>query len=377
MKSNCIFKKELKDKFISICNPKIGEDGKYHFIYKIEFPNGKYYLGEHTTKDLNDGYCGSGSLLPFEFKKCNISDVKKIILSFHNSKKEMEINEEKVIGNLYKTDENCLNLIKGGSKGFNEHIIEKSINFRKGKKRTKESIEKQRISCTGKHHTEETKKKQSEWHKNFWKTIESNEKREKLRVAGKNKIITDDFRKKISERRKEFNSSDYGKNINRYRYYISEVNSSENKEKINELIEKSKKEGLLKEENEFLFNFWNFCKKERLKKRLSLKKVLKEKYIFTEEHKKHLSESKKGKKLSIKTKEKMSQNRIGRKNPRYIPNKIQMLDINEKIIKVFSDCIEAVDFVKNNINPKASSAEIFIACRKNKIRYNHKWKMVE
>ena len=376
MKSNSIFKKELKEKFISICCPKIGDDGKYHFIYKIEFPNGKYYLGEHTTSNLNDGYCGSGSLLPFEFEKCSINDVKKTILSFHNSKKEMELNEEKIIGNLYKTDKQCLNLIKGGSKGFNEHIIEKSVNSRKGKKRTKESIEKQRISCTGKHHTEETKKKQSEWHKSFWNTIESNDKRQTLRKLGKNKIITDELRKKISDGRKKFNNSDYGKNINRYRYYTLEVENSEYKEKINYLIEKSKKEKLLKEENEFLSNFWDFCKKNRLKNRLSFKKSLKEKYIFTEEHKKHLSDSKKGKKLSFQAKEKMSQSKTGRKNPRYIPNKIQMLNTNEDVIKTFNDCIEAVEFVRKNINEKATSTEIFIACRKNKIRYNHKWKMI-
>jgi hypothetical protein len=32
----------------------------YHFIYKTTHQNGKYYIGRHTTDDLNDGYVGSG-----------------------------------------------------------------------------------------------------------------------------------------------------------------------------------------------------------------------------------------------------------------------------------------------------------------------------
>ncbi len=103
----------------------------------------------------------------------------------------------------------------------------------------------------------------------------------------------------------------------------------------------------------------------------------KEKYIFTEEHKKHLSESKRGKKATLETREKMSKMRSGRGNPRYIPNDIEMLDLDGNIIKHFNDCIEAVEFLKNNVNPKANGREIFVACRTGKIRYNYKWKMIE
>jgi hypothetical protein len=37
------------------------KDKKYHFVYITRHKNGKYYVGRHSTDDLDDGYIGSGN----------------------------------------------------------------------------------------------------------------------------------------------------------------------------------------------------------------------------------------------------------------------------------------------------------------------------
>ena len=42
----------------------------YYFIYRTtNLINGKYYIGQHHTEDLNDGYLGSGRVFIQAIKK--------------------------------------------------------------------------------------------------------------------------------------------------------------------------------------------------------------------------------------------------------------------------------------------------------------------
>ena len=374
MKINSIYNKSLKN--IISCEIKRGYEDKFYYIYKIEFPNGKYYFGLHKTKNLNDGYAGSGTLLPREYGKCDISEVKKIILSFHNNQDELIEEEKKVIGDLYKNDENCLNLIEGGSYGFDKKVLEKSIKSRKGKKRSIESIEKQRKSCIGKFHTEETKKKQSNWHINFWKSDISNKKREKLREIAKNRVISNETRKKISETRKKFTKTDLYFLKKHFLYYKQDIIDNNLLEYFNQCVLDATINNLKTCDKDFFDMFFSEIKKKRIREKRELLKINKKKYIMTEEHKKHISEGKRGKKLSEEIKKKFSEMKKGRKNSNYCPNKIEMYDLNWNFIREFIDCIDACEYIKNNINKKATTKEIFVACRTGRTRYNYKWKKI-
>lgn len=55
---------------------------KFHFIYvTTNLINGKIYVGQHSTNDLNDNYLGSGKMLQQSIKKYGKSNFKREILN--------------------------------------------------------------------------------------------------------------------------------------------------------------------------------------------------------------------------------------------------------------------------------------------------------
>lgn len=99
-----------------------------HYIYKITFLVGSlsehYYIGKRSYKgnDITcDVYCGSGKICDDYFKthkKILNETYKKDILKICNSEKEAYDEEEKILGNLFETDEMCVNIKRGGYGGF-------------------------------------------------------------------------------------------------------------------------------------------------------------------------------------------------------------------------------------------------------------------
>ena len=85
----------------------------YHFVYKTTHTNGKYYIGRHTTKNLNDGYYGSGKWVK-EIKDKNQLNTQ--ILCFVDNQKELLIMEQKYIDENFD-DPLCMNFLKSSS-GF-------------------------------------------------------------------------------------------------------------------------------------------------------------------------------------------------------------------------------------------------------------------
>jgi hypothetical protein len=67
----------------------------FHIIYKTtNIINGKFYIGKHKTKDLNDGYVGSGKLLKRAINKYGIDNFHTEILHICRDEKHMNLLEK-------------------------------------------------------------------------------------------------------------------------------------------------------------------------------------------------------------------------------------------------------------------------------------------
>ncbi len=87
----------------------------FYTIYKTtNILNGKYYLGKHQTKNLDDGYIGSGLLVNRAFKKHGKENFVTEILHVFDNEEHMNL-AEKI---LVVPDLTNYNLCPGGKGGF-------------------------------------------------------------------------------------------------------------------------------------------------------------------------------------------------------------------------------------------------------------------
>jgi hypothetical protein len=86
---------------------------KYMFVYRTtNMLNGKFYIGQHSTNDLKDGYKGSGLLISKALKKYGEENFKFEIIEFSESREYLDLLEKKLI-----KDEEVLN----NEIGYNIH----------------------------------------------------------------------------------------------------------------------------------------------------------------------------------------------------------------------------------------------------------------
>lgn len=88
----------------------------FYIIYKTtNLVNDKFYIGKHKTKNLNDGYIGSGKLLKYAISKYGLENFHTEIL--HTCKTEKEMNAlERIL--VVPDPETNYNLCPGGHGGF-------------------------------------------------------------------------------------------------------------------------------------------------------------------------------------------------------------------------------------------------------------------
>lgn len=215
---------------------------KYHYVYiTVNLKNGKKYIGDHSTYNLNDGYLGSGRPL-FERakKKYGVENFKKEILEFFDSKEEAFKAQEKYIKKYNTLTPNGYNISPTGGHYLNgsmsestkrkigeankkslkgkkqsPKIIEKRANKLKGrisklkgKKRNPEAVINAANSNRGKKRTNIQRKRMSKSQQN--RKPMSQEAKEKIRVSKQYKKLSDNHRKNISESLKGRTASNKG-----------------------------------------------------------------------------------------------------------------------------------------------------------------------
>lgn len=90
----------------------------FHFIYKITNTiNGKFYIGRHSTDNIDDGYMGSGTAIQRAIKKYGKKNFIKEILEYTNSFDDLVLLENQYITKDLILSEDCYNMSPGGLGG--------------------------------------------------------------------------------------------------------------------------------------------------------------------------------------------------------------------------------------------------------------------
>lgn len=182
----------------------------YHYIYKTTCViTGRYYLGMHTSEDMNDSYLGSGTILRKSIKKYGRENHIKEIICYCESRKTLQDKERELINESLLSDPLCMNLKIGGEGGGQKGVkrsVETVANMRKARQRllaqgwtmSQESINNMKAKNTGRTHRPETKQKMSESKKGRKLGPFTDEHKAKLSAARQKRVISDETRAKIS-----------------------------------------------------------------------------------------------------------------------------------------------------------------------------------
>lgn len=132
---------------------------KYHYIYKtICIITNKFYIGMHSTNNMEDGYVGSGKRLWHSINKYGKENHIREILEFLPNRTSLKAREKEMINEELLNEELCMNIQLGGGGGLHKMTDgEAKIWHSMGGKKTWEL------------HREEISKMVSEKNKKNWK----------------------------------------------------------------------------------------------------------------------------------------------------------------------------------------------------------------
>lgn len=160
---------------------------KIHYLYKTTcLVTNRYYIGIHSTNNLEDGYMGSGKRLRYSIRKYGKENHIKEILELFETRELLVEAEKTAITEYMLIDNNCMNIVEGGG-GFTTEYARECVKKSNAKQKILretdpdwvKKISKIRSECQkkvyldgksglcgyswdGKTHSEETKQKISE-----------------------------------------------------------------------------------------------------------------------------------------------------------------------------------------------------------------------
>ena len=168
---------------------------KYYGVYKItNLVNGKMYIGQHVTSDLDDGYMGSGLVIRRAIKKYGAENFRKEWLTFCEDEEELDYMERVFVDETWLSRSDTYNLKLGGDGGWayiNEHNLTNTPEMRA---KLSEKMKGNRYGCFKR--SKETRRRMSVANKGKQLTHET---KRKLSIAHTGKKVDEETRKKISE----------------------------------------------------------------------------------------------------------------------------------------------------------------------------------
>ena len=149
------------------------KENKIHYIYKTTCNvTGKYYVGMHSTNNLEDGYMGSGKRLRYSIRKYGVENHIKEILEYYQTREELSKREREIVNKELIKEYLCMNLIVGGEGGRGFTSEEQKLNAIKSNEKQKLLREDpewvvrkaNRMSVTNKQQYEEGKREKKYFH---------------------------------------------------------------------------------------------------------------------------------------------------------------------------------------------------------------------
>lgn len=92
---------------------------KYHYIYKTTcIITNRFYIGMHSTDNLEDGYIGSGKRLWYSINKYGKENHICKILEFLPDRSSLKTREKQIVNEELLNEKLCMNLRIGGEGGI-------------------------------------------------------------------------------------------------------------------------------------------------------------------------------------------------------------------------------------------------------------------